>query len=301
MDRHAALIVNPVATESRRAGRGGTEGARRGRSRRDSPRRGPAPTQPRSRPTRVSGTTRSSSGGDGVFNEAVNGMLPSVPIGFIPGGATSVLPRALGLPRDPARVCQAPRAFARHAADLTGPRQRAPASRSVPASGSTRRSCGSSTSAGGRTASGRATSPTWPIWLGSSDARKGKIAPTSVSKGMGAVRCSWPRTAIRTPSLDRCRFAAPLAQFELGLDLVQAQAVDPDRVCASRLVARREPGLQTSEDGYLYAHDIDGAKVACDAPTPLQVDGEDLGDVTEVLARVGTGRARRPCLTRSSS
>ena len=43
------------------------------------------------------------------------------------------------------------------------------------------------------------------------------------------------------------------------------------------------PGLQTSEDGYLYAHDIDGAKVACDAPTPLQVDGEDLGDVTEVL------------------
>src|SRR3954454_3946732 len=37
--------------------------------------------------------------GDGVYNEAVNGLDGSVPVGFLPGGATSVLPRALGLPR----------------------------------------------------------------------------------------------------------------------------------------------------------------------------------------------------------
>ena len=50
--------------------------------------------------------------GDGGYNEVVNGMLPDVPVGFLPGGATSVLPRALGLPRDPAIVyevqCDAP-------------------------------------------------------------------------------------------------------------------------------------------------------------------------------------------------
>ena len=39
--------------------------------------------------------------GDGGFNEALNGLAGDVPIGFLPGGGTSVLPRALGLPHDP--------------------------------------------------------------------------------------------------------------------------------------------------------------------------------------------------------
>ena len=39
--------------------------------------------------------------GDGGFNEALNGLEADVPIGFLPGGGTSVLSRALGLPRDP--------------------------------------------------------------------------------------------------------------------------------------------------------------------------------------------------------
>src|SRR5690349_20993451 len=38
--------------------------------------------------------------GDGVFNEVVNGIEKDIPLGFIPGGRTNVLPRALGLPRD---------------------------------------------------------------------------------------------------------------------------------------------------------------------------------------------------------
>src|SRR5262249_59127102 len=40
--------------------------------------------------------------GDGGFNEALNGLHADVPIGFLPGGGTSVLPRALGLPANPA-------------------------------------------------------------------------------------------------------------------------------------------------------------------------------------------------------
>jgi diacylglycerol kinase family enzyme len=39
--------------------------------------------------------------GDGGYNEVVNGLAADIPVGFIPGGSTSVLPRALGLPRDP--------------------------------------------------------------------------------------------------------------------------------------------------------------------------------------------------------
>ena len=39
--------------------------------------------------------------GDGGFNEVLNGVQDGVPLGFLPGGGTSVLPRALGLPRNP--------------------------------------------------------------------------------------------------------------------------------------------------------------------------------------------------------
>ena len=33
----------------------------------------------------------------------------------------------------------------------------------------------------------------------------------------------------------------------------------------------------------LTAHDVDRIEIRCDAPTPLQVDGEDLGDVVSVV------------------
>ena len=41
--------------------------------------------------------------GDGTYNEVINGIEADVPVGFVPGGGTSVLPRALGFPRDPVR------------------------------------------------------------------------------------------------------------------------------------------------------------------------------------------------------
>ena len=44
--------------------------------------------------------------GDGTYNEVINGLRADIPVGFVPGGGTSVLPRALGLPRDPARAAE---------------------------------------------------------------------------------------------------------------------------------------------------------------------------------------------------
>ncbi|MCI0636523.1 MAG: diacylglycerol kinase family lipid kinase, partial [Actinobacteria bacterium] len=38
--------------------------------------------------------------GDGGYNEVVNGLAPGQSVAFLPAGATNVLPRALGLPRD---------------------------------------------------------------------------------------------------------------------------------------------------------------------------------------------------------
>ena len=44
--------------------------------------------------------------GDGTYNEVINGLRADIPVGFVPGGGTSVLPRALGLPRDPTRAAE---------------------------------------------------------------------------------------------------------------------------------------------------------------------------------------------------
>src|SRR2546421_433322 len=45
--------------------------------------------------------------GDGGFNEVLNGVeRDDLPLGFVPGGGTSVLPRALGLPRDPVEAAE---------------------------------------------------------------------------------------------------------------------------------------------------------------------------------------------------
>src|SRR5215211_3897505 len=45
--------------------------------------------------------------GDGGFNEALNGIeRDDLPLGFVPGGGTNVLSRALGLPRDPVEAAE---------------------------------------------------------------------------------------------------------------------------------------------------------------------------------------------------
>ena len=96
--------------------------------------------------------------GDGTYNEVINGLRADIPVGFVPGGGTSVLPRALGLPRDPSPCGRADRARARHGASRSAG-STAACSRSTPASGSTRSSSAASTRrAAARTASGPATS-----------------------------------------------------------------------------------------------------------------------------------------------
>jgi diacylglycerol kinase family enzyme len=44
--------------------------------------------------------------GDGGYNEALNGVPRPIPLGFVPGGRTNVLPRSLGLPREPVEAAR---------------------------------------------------------------------------------------------------------------------------------------------------------------------------------------------------
>ena len=87
------------------------------------------------------------------FNEVLNGLRDPLPVGFVPGGGASVLPRALGLPRDPVEAAAGARRRDRGRAARAGSRSGGStggASPSRRASGSTPSSCGASTSAAGR-------------------------------------------------------------------------------------------------------------------------------------------------------
>jgi len=75
---------------------------------------------------------------------------------------------------------------------------------------------------------------------------------------------------------------APDARFELGLDLVAPRVVSPASIPRLLTYALRGRGQEKAGD-VLYAHDVDRIEIVCDHPMPLQVDGEDLGDITSAL------------------
>ena len=79
---------------------------------------------------------------------------------------------------------------------------------------------------------------------------------------------------------------APDADFELGLDVVA-----PVRVRRRSLVRTAYALLRghPRERDVLYGHDLDRVEIRCDAPMPLQADGEDLGDVERVVFEAQRG------------
>ncbi|MEP6976933.1 MAG: diacylglycerol kinase family protein [Thermoleophilia bacterium] len=224
--------------------------------------------------------------GDGGFNEALNGADGDIPLGFIPGGGTSVLPRALGLPRDPV---EAARTIATAIA--------ANRTRRISLGRVNGRRFGFSAGIGfdaelvrrvdalGRTSDGRRAGDLKFILevVRLIAARRGRFQPAVEIEGRG-------RAAFALVSnCDPYTFAAslplhvaPQARFELGLDLIAPVEVRPTTVL--RLVRYLVTGKgQESDAEIVYAHDVDRIEVRCDAPMPLQADGEDLGDVTEFV------------------
>jgi diacylglycerol kinase family enzyme len=221
--------------------------------------------------------------GDGGFNEALNGLRDEMPIGFLPGGGTSVLSRALGLPADPvaaaAQIADAVvadrtrrigvgRANGRRFAFSAGVGLDAAAVRAVDQMGR---------ASDGKRPGDMAFALALLKIIAS---ERGHLEPALEVKGMGRAACAFianthPYTYAKRLPLP----VAPEAEFELGLDMVA-----PVRI-------RRRSLLRTAwsllrghpRDGMLYAHDVDRIEIVCDSPMPLQVDGEDLGDVEEVV------------------
>ena len=221
--------------------------------------------------------------GDGGFNEALNGLESDVPIGFLPGGGTSVLPRALGLPRDTV-------AAARQVADA------------LAASRARRVSLGRVN--GRRFAFGAGIGLPADVVrrvddLGRADGRRpndlafvGAVVRVVAAQHWhfepkleiaGAGRAAAVFVANGSPYTYAGRLPLPVARrasFDGGLDFVAPVAVSPLSVpfTAIRVLSGRTGG-----DGFLRGHDLDRIEIRCDVPLPLHADGEDLGDVEHAV------------------
>ena len=230
--------------------------------------------------------------GDGGFNEVVNGAEGQVSVGFIPGGATNVLPRALGLPRDPVRCARVlARSHARRRISL-GRVTFAPPGRGVrPATARFAFAAGVGLDAElvravDRLGRGRGSRPrdvTFVLALLRIVAnRRGRFEPSLTI--LERRRAAFALVANCDPYTYLGRLpvhAAPSARFELGLDLVA-----PERLrgrALPRLVwwAFAGTGAQCRASDVLCLHDADAFALECDDAMPLQTDGEDLGDVRE--------------------
>jgi diacylglycerol kinase family enzyme len=218
--------------------------------------------------------------GDGVFNEALNGLEVDVPIGFIPGGGANVLPRALGLPRDPVaaarRVVEGKhrrislgRVNGRRFAFAAGIGLAAEVVRRVDLRGRTEE----------RGRSGNLMFALTVVQVVTE--RRARFEPVLEVAGRG--RAAFALVA----NCDPYTYAGPVpvrvapdARFELGLDLVAPRKVGA--ATAPRLVFALATGRGRPRD-MLYGHDLDRIEIRSDFPQPLQVDGEDLGDIESAL------------------
>jgi diacylglycerol kinase family enzyme len=218
--------------------------------------------------------------GDGGFNEVVNGLARDVPVGFIPGGSTSVLPRALGVPRDPVAAA---RSLARSQVErrislgrVNGRRFTFSAGFGVDAELVRR------VDALGRASGKRAGDIAFARTLAGIFAeRRARFDPVMEVEGLGRVAFALVANCHPYSYVGRLPLRiAPKAEFELGLDLVAPRDLRARRLpqVASWVLVGKG---QERSPHVLYVHDADELTVRADRPVPLQVDGEDLGDVEE--------------------
>lgn len=285
--RHAVLIVNPFAS--------GVTEARVRAVEREFARAAELETLLTQRPGHATQLARRAGGGrdailvfsgDGGFNEVLNGADGAIPLGFLPGGGTNVLPRALGLPRHPA-------AAARRLAEALA----AGRTRRISLGRVNGRRFGFTAGVGldaelvrrvnarGRARGGRRPGDLHFAWTTARllAERHARFDPALEVKGLG--RAAFALVA----NVDPYSYAGPLAvhvapeaRFDLGLDVVapvSIRARSLPRLLAYTLLGRG----QTNAPDILYGHDLDRIEVACDVPMPLQADGEDLGDVRHVV------------------
>jgi len=229
--------------------------------------------------------------GDGGFNEALNGLADDVPIAFLPGGGTSVLSRALGLPADPveaakelAQALREKRTRRMTVGRVNGRRFSFAAGVGLDAEAVRR------VDDMGRTDEGKRPGDFAYAFavVRSIAAHHGHMEPAMEVKGFG--RAAFALVANGSPYTYARRLPlpiAPKAQFGLGLDLVAPVRIRRRTLLPTALSILTGHAVQRRDT--LYGHDLDRLEIVCDRPTALHVDGEDLGDVEEAVFEAERG------------
>lgn len=221
--------------------------------------------------------------GDGGFNEVVNGLDGEAPpLACIPGGGTNVFPRALGVSRDPVRAVEelgsafvkqhvrrisVGRVNGRRFLFNAGIRFDAELVRRIEAH---------------RSRAGRPGDVAFVATLLKLIAEhRGRFETLIDVEGVGRASFVFVANAHPYTYLGALPVrVAPEARLELGLDLIAPTRVRPRTIPRLLQYVLTGRGRPTS---VLTVHDTDLIRARCDVPLPLQVDGEDIGDVTDAV------------------
>jgi diacylglycerol kinase family enzyme len=217
--------------------------------------------------------------GDGGFNEALNGVGPDTILGFVPGGGTSVLPRALGLPRDPvaaARAIAAGRTRPISLGRANGRRFGFAAGIGLDAELVRR------IDARGRDENGKRPGDLVFAWTALRALAEHRVRFDPVLEVVGHGRAAFALVANADPYsyVGRLPLRLPRgARIEGGLDVLAPRSLRARQLPAVvRYLLTGKTRLPL-----VLVRDSDRVVIRCDMPMPLQLDGEDVGDVTEVV------------------
>ena len=243
-------------------------------------------------------------GGDGTVNEVVNGMMESARddlpmLAAIPGGSANVMARALGFPNDAIEaagmILESLRTDSSHQIGLGN-------ARFTPAGGGPARSHWFTINAGvgldakviaameAQRAQGRAATPL--RYVGTAvreyvrDAERthptlslqlpGREPITGLA--MVIVQNTAPWTFFGPFAINPC----PRASFDLGLDVFAPHSLGVPSTVRYGLRMLRGSTAGSVAGGLTVLHDEAAFTVRATAPTSLQVDGDGMGEVTEI-------------------
>jgi diacylglycerol kinase family enzyme len=232
-------------------------------------------------------------GGDGTANEVLNGVGARLPIGVLPAGGTSVLPRALMLPDG---VADCSEHLARML--LKG------SIRTVTVGTLNDRRFAFAAGVGidaeivqrideqGRGGKGtEAKRPGDLLFVREAIALllDGDYAEPRMHLACAGLDGSLPAMTIFVANCDPWSYAgsmplrlAPDAEFESGLDLVAVVEPIEVQTSLSRMISLLRPGKGSSDEAVRRFTNLERAQIVCDEKTPVQVDGELIGELTEI-------------------
>ena len=225
-------------------------------------------------------------GGDGTANEVINGVGDRLPIGVLPAGGTSVLPRVLGLPDDleeaAVRLCKALHEGSTRSISLgTLNDRRFAFAAGIGIDAEIVKRIDERGRGGEDADEAKRPGDLWFVREAIGVLLEGKYEEPSMRVEIPGEE---PREAA-TVFVANCSpwsFAGPVpldvapdATFEGGFDLVIVQSVEtksaPGRIAS---LFKKEPGDENVE----RLHDLERATIRAERPLPVQVDGELLGE-----------------------